>query len=154
MSSVLFVCTGNTCRSPLAEALLRLEAARRGVDIEVASAGTFAAAGAPASQPSILVAGRRGADLSSHRSRALDREVLAAADLVLAMTPAHLGAVRSGHGRELNAGLVTDYLPADHPMHSAPVADPFGGSADQYEQVADILEQCVVALLDAMAGGR
>jgi len=148
VKSLLFVCTGNTCRSPLAAALARLEAGRRGMALEASSAGTSAAAGSPASEYSMRAAERRGADLTSHRARPLERRDVAGADLVLGMTSAHLNALRVEHGRELNVGLVTDYLPVAHPRHGLPVADPYGGSEERYEEVARLLEECVVHVLD------
>ncbi len=151
MTRLLFVCTGNTCRSPLAEALTRLEAGKRSLQVIACSAGTMALQGAPASPWSAAAAARRGADLSQHQARPLDPELLARSDLVLAMTAAHLTALRSGHGRELNAGLVTDYLPVDHPCHGTPVSDPFGGGADEYEDVARLLEHCISGILDRLA---
>ena len=74
---VLFVCSGNTCRSPLAEALFRrlLDESGRN-DIEVLSAGTGAYEGSPASEGAYLVAIEAGLDLSAHRARLLDREAI------------------------------------------------------------------------------
>ncbi len=85
---ILFVCSGNTCRSPLAEAVLKrmAEDAGRG-DIEVSSAGTQAWDGSPASDGSMLVGMERGLELSAHRSRQLTTEMLEEADIVIVMAP-------------------------------------------------------------------
>lgn len=149
VASVVFVCTGNTCRSPLAEVLARQEIERRGLKIRVASAGTMAAVGSPASPGSQVEARRRGADLSSHRSRQVDASILGA-DLIVAMTPGHLAHLRRGHGREMAAALATDFLPPEHPSRGLAVADPFGGGEEDYERVADLLEACVRSLIDAI----
>ena len=84
---VLFVCTGNTCRSPLAQAALVRALGDTAAKVAVGSAGTAASDGAPASPPSRDVARRAGLDLEGHRSRRLNRDLLAAADLVLLMDP-------------------------------------------------------------------
>ena len=74
---VLFVCTGNTCRSPLAEAIARKISIERGLqDVEVASAGTSAWDGAPASDGALLVGMERNMDLSAHRAQSLNRELV------------------------------------------------------------------------------
>src|SRR5947209_20053459 len=87
---ILFVCTGNICRSPLAAALLQRALAQRGIDgLEVASAGTGAWDGAPASEGAYLVGLERGLDLSGHRARLLTRELVDQADLILTMARHH-----------------------------------------------------------------
>jgi len=82
---VLFVCTGNTCRSPLAAALWRRAARARGLDVDAVSAGVSAREDVPASPEAVAVAREAGLDLSAHRARLLTRPDLLAACLVLTM---------------------------------------------------------------------
>ena len=90
MRRVLFVCTGNICRSPLAEALLRRDLSRRGVeDVEVTSAGTGAWDGSPASEGAYLVALEHGLDLSGHQARPLTKKIVRQSDLILTMSRHH-----------------------------------------------------------------
>ncbi len=95
MSRILFVCTGNICRSPIAEALLRQRLEQEGLtDWEVASAGTWTVEGRPASRYGVQLMAERGLDLATHRSRAVNRRLVEQADLVLAMTHSHVEALR------------------------------------------------------------
>lgn len=88
---VLFVCTGNLCRSPMAEVLFRDELRRRGCeDIEVASSGTWGMDGSPATPEAVEAVGAFGVDLTGHRARSLDVAEARAAGLVVAMTSVHV----------------------------------------------------------------
>src|SRR5512139_3295748 len=95
--SVLLVCTANQCRSPMAEALLKSLAARRGEADrwQIQSAGTWAVPGRPATQLAQVVMRRRSIDMSSHRSRLIDADMLAAASVILVMTRHHLEAIQA-----------------------------------------------------------
>src|SRR5213083_2485792 len=125
---VLFVCTGNTCRSPLAAGALIRELGLEASRIHVSSAGTGAWEGQPASEYSILVAERDGVDLGSHRSRRVTPELLRASDLVLVMEPAHVIEVTT-----LGADPQRTFVLSDWPAPGEPelgVSDPFGGSIE------------------------
>jgi protein-tyrosine-phosphatase len=146
---VLFVCSGNTCRSPLAEGLARKMAAERGLsEITFASAGTGALDGGGASEAAILVGLERGIDLSTHRTRALTQGALAEADLVLAMGPHHLESVRIQGGGD-KAHLLDHY--ASSGESAGAVHDPFGGTLDAYRETAAELEYQIGRVLDRLS---
>jgi len=145
---IVLVCTGNICRSPLAEALLQAALKERGVDsVTVSSAGTGAWDGAPASEGAYLVGLERGLDLSGHRARLLTREVVEQADLILTMARHHRARVQElgGEGRVFVLG---EY--AGRPPEEGEVSDPFGGDLDVYRQTCAELEQLVAAVADRL----
>ena len=86
---ILFVCTGNTCRSPMAAALLRKMASEAGLSLEVQSAGIAAFLGVPATHEAIEVSREQGLDLSSHQSQPLSKPLVVESDLILTMTAKH-----------------------------------------------------------------
>ena len=94
--NIHFVCTGNLCRSPMAEVLLRHALESRGCeDINVASSGTWAYYGRHATPEAITTAASRGADLSAHLSRPVEHDEITSADLVVAMTSVHVREILS-----------------------------------------------------------
>ena len=96
---LLVVCSGNTCRSPMAEALLTAEFAAGGVDAVVTSAGTEGPEGRPASNETIEVMAEIGFDMTGHQSRLIDGVDVDGADLILTMTRAQERAVEAGASR-------------------------------------------------------
>ncbi|GBD33221.1 Protein-arginine-phosphatase [bacterium HR33] len=143
MKRVLLVCTGNICRSPLAEAIMRRELAELGRDdFEVTSAGTGAWDGAPASEGAYLVALEHGLDLSAHRARLLTRELVQQADIILTMARHHRARVEElgGNGRTYVLG---EYAGRSGP--EAEISDPFGGELEVYRRTFEELEELIKA---------
>ena len=137
--NVLFVCTGNTCRSPLAALALRSALGDEASEVSIQSAGTSAAAGQPASEGSRRVAEAEGLDLSGHRSRPVTPEMLRRADLVLVMSPSHRAAVLALGAPGERVHVVSEWPAPGEP--GLPVFDPFGASYEAYEECWRRLQQ-------------
>ena len=143
--NILFVCSGNTCRSPLAEVITRrLLADANRTDVEVSSAGTNAWDGSPASDGALLVGMERGLDLSEHRSRQLTPDIVAESDLILAMAPTHLARVKEIDPKA-NVHLLAGYSSREE---GHPIQDPFGGDLAAYRDAFDEIDQALSGLLE------
>lgn len=149
---IVVVCTGNTCRSPMAEALLRRQLAQRvGCEVEqleqrgvgVASAGVSASAGGAASPEAVEVMQQQGLDISSHVSRPLSEKLVRHADVILTLTDAHRQAICQ---RWPGAASRIATLRVD----GRDVEDPFGSTAEAYRRCAAEIEDAVRERVAAM----
>ncbi len=130
MGPVLFVCTANICRSPMAEGLLRA----RLPQVEARSAGVAAAAGQPATPEAITAAAELGADVSAHRSRPADRDLVQAASLVLTMTADQAAWLQARFPEEADKIISLGQLAQG--ARGPDVADPIGGPLELYRRTA------------------
>jgi protein-tyrosine-phosphatase len=131
---ILFVCTGNTCRSPMAEVLLRDMAEKRGLAdaVEVMSAGIYPVAGDPATAGAIAaVKTLKGIDLRGHSARLLDARQLQEATVVLAMTQRHVESIRDAFP-DLAERVYTLKAYAGHDVRDTDISDPYGTSDENY----------------------
>ncbi|MGI6269346.1 MAG: low molecular weight protein arginine phosphatase [Candidatus Howiella sp.] len=122
---IIFVCTGNTCRSPMAEGLFKAFLRERGIGgVEVLSAGLAAFPGAPASEKSVAAMAEVGIDISDHRAAPLSPGMLDA-DRILTMTA------------EQRAVLAS--LPVSVETMPIEIPDPYGGSLEDYRRCRDTI---------------
>lgn len=151
---ILFVCTGNTCRSPIAEGMARRAIAQRlrcddadlsELGFDVSSAGVFAFSGGTASQHSLDQLERRGVDLSGHRTSAASADVLGEADRIYCLAGSHLAAVRE----LLNPARADSAMLLDPDGKDIP--DPIGGSSEEYARCAERIASNVDVRLDEWA---
>lgn len=167
MRRILFVCTGNTCRSPMAMSIFNHLADRElsGLGYEAASAGLSVPVEEPPSTNAILaIKSRLGTDISGHRAHSLSEAEAEAAYLILTMTRSHKNAILSMYPK-MHQKVYTlkeyAYGLSDGHMHSgsrkapfnADVADPFGGSPKSYMLCAEEIEDAVKKLVEKLKKG-
>lgn len=132
MMNILFVCTGNTCRSPMAAAIMDKLAYDDGLDIRVESAGLFATDGESATPEAVEALKKYDIDMSSHKSQLINDELIKKSDLIITMTTAHKMILNDIAGEKT-------YTVSELAEISEEIEDPFGGDIKDYEKTADML---------------
>ncbi len=142
--NILFVCTGNTCRSPMAAALFNKIAVERNIDVRIESAGIFANDGEGASAEAIVVMKKYDIDLLGHHSQTINTELIEKSDLILTMTDAHKMVL--GQYAKDKTFTVCEYAGID-----GDIPDPFGSDVEEYEECAESLFNALKKCADKIA---
>lgn len=151
MRKLIFICTGNTCRSPLALAAWRAldQEGKTPPEIEADSAGLMPASGQPASRHSIAIAQTWQQDLSSHRSKQLTAEDAEKADWLVVMSIMHAHSLREFIGVDPDKIILLGSFNQQEGTDEIP--DPYGGSREAYETCAKHIQHAVKKLAQVIA---
>lgn len=142
---ILFVCTGNSCRSPMAEGIARKLAEERGMSLELKSAGTHARSDWTATPEAVQVCGEIGVDISGHQAQRLSSELVEWADHVLVMEEMHAYAVQACDWRApFKVWKMGEFVGKKQ------IDDPVGQSVRRYRKCRDLLQRAVDGALERL----
>lgn len=135
---IVFVCTGNTCRSPMAEGLFRALGGEKKLGLQAASAGLFAQDGMSATPYAVEAVKEYGADISAHRARQITAEIVDRAKYLFCATAAHYDHLIQ---------MFPEAEPKTYLLMQTDVADPFGGSLQTYRDCAAQIHEGIKTLI-------
>jgi glycine hydroxymethyltransferase len=153
MKTILFVCTGNVCRSPMAEGIFRRAVQGRG-EYRVLSAGLGAMDGQPPSAHAIAAAKELGIDISNQRSRMLTPELVHQADYIFGMTHSHVDTVMLLYPQAAEKTFLLREFDETLDTFEKDISDPIGGSYEIYRNCRDQIEQGIVSVLRFIEQGN
>jgi glycine hydroxymethyltransferase len=146
MKTILFVCTGNICRSPMAEGLFRHAVKGRG-DYQVFSAGVGAVEGLPPSENAVLALRQLGIDITKQRSRMLSSELVQKADFIFGMTHSHVDAILLLYPQAAEKTFLLREFDETLDRFENDIPDPIGGPLSTYMECRDQIEQGIASML-------
>src|SRR6266446_1443990 len=146
MKTILFVCTGNVCRSPMAEGIFR-QAIRNRSDYRVLSAGLGAMEGQPPTPYAVQAVRELGIDISGQRSRMLTPDLVQEADFIFGMTHSHIDTVMLLYPHAADKTFLLREFDETLDVFEKDISDPIGGSYEVYLNCRDQIEQGIVSLL-------
>ena len=143
--NILFVCTGNTCRSPMAEGILKRIASEKKLDIKAVSAGIFAEVGNGANKNAIVSMRDMGIDIEDHKSQAITEDLIDESNLILTMTMGHKEMlVQKYPMKRYKIFLLNEYAFGEE----IDIRDPYGGSKEEYDNSRDQIYKAVKKIYD------
>src|SRR2546429_7259309 len=153
MKTILFVCTGNVCRSPMAEGIFRQAVQGRG-NYRVVSAGLGAMEGQPPSSHAVVAVKELGIDISDQRSRMLTPDLVQQADYIFGMTHSHVDTVMLLYPQSAEKTFLLREFDETLDLFEKDISDPIGGSYDIYLNCRDQIEQGIASLLRFIEQGE
>lgn len=141
--NILFVCTGNTCRSPMAAYIMDKVAVENDLDILIESAGVFAEAGQEASENAVKALRDMEIDLSDHRTQPLNEDLIKKADIILTMTEGQKKLIEPYAENKV-------YTLLEYAGSSGDISDPYGGDIEDYKETAQEIYDAIVDIAEKL----
>ena len=152
MKSILFVCTGNTCRSCIAEGILKDILKDKQYEVKIGSVGLFVGISKKASKNAIdVLKNEWDIDITNHKPRQLEKSDIEQFDLILTMTKVHKYAILNSYKEALGKVLtLKEYVKFSN--INKDIIDPYGGSYEDYRLCANEIRDCILKLVEMQKG--